>query len=78
VSLLWLVSIASILGVVLNIRRNALCFLVWTATNAIWFLVDVRAGIPEQAVLHLVYFALALWGLYAWTRDDHRRGAAST
>ncbi len=77
-SWLLLVSIASLLGVFLNIHRNALCFVIWTATNAIWFFVDLRAGIPEQAALHFVYFALAIWGLCAWTRDAHRRGAEST
>lgn len=72
-SWLWIVSAASLLGVVLNIKRNALCFVIWSVTNTVWFVVDLRAGIPEQALLHLIYFALAMWGLCAWSIDEHQR-----
>ena len=74
---LWIASLLALVGVVLNIQRNALCFVIWLFTNATWAFVDWQAGIPAQAALHVVYTALALWGLYAWTRDEHRRGASS-
>lgn len=62
----WLVAFASLVGVVLNIRRNRACFYVWAATNAAWTLVDIHHGVYAQAALQAVYFGLAIWGLYEW------------
>ena len=64
----WLVSIAALLGVILNIKKNAGCFVIWAATNFAWTIIDLEKGIPAQATLQAVYFALSIYGLYKWTR----------
>ena len=38
-------------------------------TNASWVAVDVYHDVWAQAFLQAVYFALALWGLWAWRKD---------
>jgi nicotinamide riboside transporter PnuC len=65
---LWLVSAASLLGVVLNIHHRAECFAIWIATNVIWAAVDWSQGIHAQAALHALYVLLAVHGLHKWTR----------
>ena len=62
----WLLALASLLGVVLNIRKHRACFAIWTVTNVTWCVVDVQAGLPAQATLMIVYAFLAVWGLIAW------------
>jgi hypothetical protein len=67
-----LVSIASLVGVVANIYHKKWCFIIWTFTNAIWCVYDFFLGAYEQSLLFLVYFALALWGLYKWGKEPKR------
>ena len=64
----WLLTAASLTGVVLNIRKRRACFAIWTVTNASWCAVDVAHGLPQRAVLDAIYFGLAVWGLAAWRR----------
>ena len=66
----WLLAAASLVGVVLNIRRRRTCFAIWTVTNASWCVVDARAGLGSQAVLMAVYAGLAVWGFVAWRIPD--------
>lgn len=64
----WLLVTASLIGVVLNIKRRLECFYVWCVTNAAWTVVDAVHGIWSQAFLQFVYFLLAIWGLIEWKR----------
>ena len=62
----WLLAAASLVGVVLNIRRRRACFAIWTATNAGWCGIDLQAGLLAQAALMAAYAGLAVWGFLAW------------
>lgn len=62
----WLLTLASITGVVLNIRKRRECFYIYAVTNLSWCCVDLWYGIYPQAALFAVYFGLALWGIVAW------------
>ena len=62
----WSLTILSILGVILNIKKKYICFYIWGVTNASWAVVDFYKGIYAQSVLFFIYFLLALWGIYEW------------
>ncbi len=62
----WLVATASLVGVVLNIRRSRASFAIWIPTNVTWCAIDVAAGLHAQAALMAVYAGLAVWGYVAW------------
>lgn len=64
----WVFFVLTIVGVILNIKKNKLCFVVWAFTNFAWMVVDYKAGIYAQAAKYAVMFVLALWGLYEWRR----------
>jgi len=64
----WFLAAASLIGVVLNIRRKRVCFAVWLFTNAAWTAVDLWHGVWAQSVLQAVYFGLAVWGIIAWRK----------
>lgn len=70
--LTWLLTAASIVGVVLNIRQHRGCFAIWLITNASWAIIDFRKGIYAQAALFGVYFALSIWGLIQWGRQKRK------
>jgi nicotinamide riboside transporter PnuC len=65
---LYLLTVLSIVGTILNIKKRRSGFILWALTNFIWMIVDFRAGLPAQGVLFGVYCVLALWGLWAWRR----------
>ena len=52
----WVLTIASIVGVVLNIKKHRLCFLIWAITNFMWAIVDYQAGLYAQSALFLLDF----------------------
>lgn len=67
--MIWLLTILSIAGVILNIYKNKYCFIIWSVTNFSWMLIDFYKGLPEQGCLFLVYFCLAIWGLWKWKKE---------
>ena len=62
----WILASLSIVGVVLNVWKNPICFYIWAGTNFTWMLVDYRKGLYSQALLFFVYFLLAIWGMASW------------
>ena len=64
----WLITAASIIGVVANIYKRRWCFWVWTVTNFLWCAIDFKAGLYAQSALFAVYFVLAIWGLIQWKK----------
>lgn len=66
----WTTSIASLIGVWLNIKKKVACFWIWAATNAIWTYGDIQHEIYPQAALQAAYFGLAVFGIYKWRRGS--------
>ena len=66
VYLTWVISVFSLIGVILNIKKKQLCFVIWLCTNTAWCVIDALRGIPAQSVLFFVYAIMAIWGIYEW------------
>ena len=62
----WLLTAASLVGVVLNIQHNRASFGIWFFTNVSWACVSVSAGLYQRAFLDAVYAGLSVWGLMKW------------
>lgn len=67
--MLYLLTILSIIGVILNIKKKKVCFVIWTFTNFSWSIIDFKAGLPSQGILFLVYCGLAIWGIIEWRKE---------
>ena len=67
-TLYWLTAAASLVGVVLNVRRQRACFWVFMGTSAVWTTADLLHGLPQQAAVQAAYFGLAVWGVHRWRR----------
>lgn len=72
--LTWFLTVAAIIGVILNIKKKRACFFIWAATNGAWATIDFYMGIPAQGVLFTVYFGLAIWGIYEWQVKEKKHG----
>lgn len=69
-TLMWIVTAASLVGVVANIKKKTWCFGVWFFTNSIWMIYDLSLGAYAQSALFAVYVALAVWGIYEWRKGE--------
>jgi nicotinamide riboside transporter PnuC len=65
---MWLVTLASLIGTVANIKKKQWCFGVWLCTNSIWCVYDYMIGAQAQAALFFVYVLLAIYGLWEWRK----------
>ena len=65
---MWLITIFSLIGTILNIKKKRICFWIWLFTNATWCVYDFRIGAYAQSALFLVYTGLALWGIVEWRK----------
>ena len=70
IHLTWIISILAVIGVVLNIKKKSVCFVIWFFTNLSWCIIDAIKGIPSQSALFAVYTVLAVWGLYEWRKES--------
>lgn len=62
----WTATAVALIGTILNVRKLRACFFLWLITNAMWFVWDILNGLPSRAILDLVQFGLAAWGIYEW------------
>lgn len=65
-NLMWIVSFASLAGVVMNIKKRRECFFVWLITNSLWCIYDLYIGAYAQSGLFAVYVGLAVYGIIEW------------
>ena len=64
--LMWIVTAGAICGTILNVLQFRGGFAIWTATNALYAGYNFWSGQRAQAVLFAVYFAMSVWGWFAW------------
>jgi nicotinamide riboside transporter PnuC len=62
------ITVFSLIGTFLNIKKKNVCFIIWIFTNFSWFLIDIYKEIYPQAFLFFVYFLLAIYGIYEWRK----------
>lgn len=63
---LWAVSLATVLGSVLNIKKLASCFVVWTICNVFWLVYDLVFAAYARALQDLINLATSVWGMVEW------------
>lgn len=66
----WAATIIALTGTVLNCKKVRACFWFWAVTNVMWLAWDVSSGLWARAVLDVVQFALATWGLHEWGKTE--------
>jgi nicotinamide riboside transporter PnuC len=72
--LLWIVSLAALIGAGFNAKGLKWGFLIWAITDSIWGVVDFNKGIYAQTAQQVIYVIIDLTGFIYWTR----KGRAQT
>lgn len=62
-------TVLAVIGVVLNNRKLIACFYFWIASNAITGWIHADMGVYSLLVRDIVFFGLAVEGLYRWRKN---------
>lgn len=68
-ALSWILAGFSIIGVILNGYHNKWCFVIWSFTNFLWAWFFYSHKLYAPMGLQLVFFVLAIWGLWKWHKE---------
>jgi hypothetical protein len=64
----WGITIVALLGTILNVKKNALCFWLWAFSNTAWLSYDLYLSTYSRAALDAVQLVFAIWGIIAWKK----------
>ena len=59
----------SLIGILLNAKKNILCWPVWLASNAGWITYSVYQGDFPQILLWITFTAFNFYGWLQWGKD---------
>lgn len=66
----WITTALALTGTVLNVKKHNLCFWFWLVSNTLWLIFDIYNGLWSRAILDAVQWALALWGIIEWKKEN--------
>lgn len=64
----WLITAVCLIGTLLNVKKNVLCFYLWAVGNIAWLVYDLLTGLYSRAMLDAIQLAFAVWGIMEWSR----------
>ena len=69
----WGLVFLSLLGNVFVIKKNVTGQWLWAISNLGWISFDIYIGAYSQAFLFVVYFAMCVWGIVAWSKESREK-----
>ena len=65
----WVLSGLTILGAILNIRKNKWGFIAWIVSNVGWVYLNLTIGLYEQIPVWVVLTVLSIIGFTQWSKE---------
>lgn len=62
----------SIIGILLNAKKNILCWPVWLVSNAGWIVYSVCQGDFPQVLLWITFSVFNVYGWIQWRKDQKK------
>lgn len=66
----WIISIISLVGNVFNVYKNVWCFYIWSVSEILWLILDIRSNTYGTAFLDLTQLIFAILGIYQWKTKE--------
>jgi nicotinamide riboside transporter PnuC len=57
----------------LNVKKNRLCFIVWSVSLTFWIFRDLYLGLYSQAFFCLVSLVFNFYGFYNWGKEGKKK-----
>lgn len=64
----WAITTICLAGTILNVKKNILCFYLWTFGNLAWLVFDLQSRLYSRAVLDVVQLGFSVWGIFEWRK----------
>jgi len=64
----WAITTVCLAGTILNVKKNILCFYLWTFGNLAWLVFDLQSRLYSRAVLDVVQLGFSVWGIFEWRK----------
>ena len=64
----WIALILSVIGIMLNAKKNILCWIVWIASNICWIVYLIPLGQTAQILLWVIFGSFNMYGWYEWKK----------
>ena len=74
----WIATIICLTGTVFNCKKMKICFYLWIVGNLLWFAFDLHSGLYSRAALDTVQLALAVYGIYEWSKKRQHYGLSNS
>ncbi len=68
----WFLTAISLIGTVLNIRKDILCFYIWLIGDILWCALDFHNGTYGRSLLDFVQVILAVCGIISWKKVNQK------
>ena len=68
----WFLTAISLIGTVLNIRKDILCFYIWLIGDILWCALDFHNGTYGRSLLDFVQIILAVCGIISWKKVNQK------
>lgn len=69
----YIAAFISLIGIILNARKNIWCWPVWTVSNFLWITYSGIQGDVPYIILWIVFTIFNLYGWWQWSRDRKPR-----
>ena len=69
----WFITLISLTGTALNVRKNIWCFYLWTFGNSCWLSFDLWQGLYSRALLDFVQLRSLLHSQRLWVMTTQWR-----
>jgi nicotinamide mononucleotide transporter len=68
----YIAAFVSLVGILLNARKNIWCWPVWLVSNVLWIYYSVVEGDIPSIILWSMFSGANLWGWYIWSKENKK------
>lgn len=65
----WIAMILSVLGIVLNAKKNMWCWPIWILSNICWLIYFLGKGEYPVIILNVIFGIVNTYGWIQWSKD---------
>ena len=71
----YIAMLFSLSGIILNIRKNILCWFCFMISDSLWFTYSLMTGQWALTLTHTVFLITNFIGFYSWSKTNHGKDA---
>ena len=67
----YIAATFSFIGILLNIRRNILCWFMFMISDSLWFTYSLLTGQWAITITHTIFMISNFAGMYSWSKSKN-------